>query len=112
MKDKPLGEGKQRGMQDRALEVSPSQIDEIIDFRHDHMHMEGGKLVEDIPVLERTDIAQQGFRGTLFKSPTPSRLQQEWDTFTREELIRVRQEIKDISQPQHHKPTPLPFPRQ
>lgn len=69
------------GMQDKYLEVTPSQMEDII---------------------ERTPLAQQEFRG----------LRDQWDTFTREELLKVRQEIKDLSQPKHHVKTPLPFPKE
>ena len=58
------------------------------------------KGVEDI--LERTDIVNQQYSG----------LRAQWDTYTREELLAIRNRIKDVSQPKHHPKTPLPNPRQ
>jgi len=96
---------KIKGMQDKSLAVTPQEVDKIVErttlFRHDHMHMENGRLVEDA-VIERTPLAQQEFRG----------LRDQWDTYTREELLRVRAELKDLSQPKHHPKTPLPLPPQ
>ena len=72
---------EKKGMSDITLEVTPSQMEDI---------------------LERTPIAQQEFRG----------LRDRWDTFTREELARVRKDLKDVSQPKRHPKTPLPQPPQ
>lgn len=70
------------GMQDRRLELSASQVEDI--------------------VLEQTPIGQR---------QVPS-LRDQWDTYTREELIAVRDKIKAVSQPKHHPKTPLPNPQQ
>lgn len=54
------------GMQDRALEVGPNQVDEII---------------------ERTELAQANFRGILYTADT---------SFTDSEIKKARQAIDDI----------------
>lgn len=81
----PKGRHTQKGLQDRSLEVSPQQVDEII---------------------ERTEVANADFQARV------SRLRHNEDTFTEQEIKRQRAIVDDILFPKHHPKTPLPNPRQ
>jgi len=99
-----------KGLQDESLAVTPSQVDEIVErttlFRHDHMHMENGRLVEDTPsypIVERTPLAQQELISIMHRADV---------AYTIEEIEKVRRELKIPNQPKHHPKTPLPLPPQ
>lgn len=81
----PKGRHTQKGLTDRSLEVSPAQVDEII---------------------ERTPLAQGDFQAKI------DALRHDNDTFTELEIKRQRAIVDDILFPKHHYPTPLPNPRQ
>jgi len=54
-------------------------------------------------ILERTEVAQQGFKGTLFIADT---------AFTDREILEARRGKPAQNTIQRHKPTPLPNPPQ
>jgi len=101
-------EHKIKGLQDPALELRGDEVDTIAErttlFRHDHMHMENGRLVEDTPpIVERTPLAQQELISIMHRVDT---------AYTREEIKKVREALKHPNQPKHHPKTPLPLPPQ